>query len=794
MLKTLFQSLNQPQTVLVVDNNLKPIIIKEKSSLQQESKKLFDFLVWTIDELQQLLLPTIDHNLYLQALENNENLAITKQLVKYSIFDLNNQVDEFNNFKLKYQKYFKIDKINIDYVKDFNLVFLSEPLSLSQVLKTFEINYQVYQISPKNELNTYYEFSLMKDEISHVFLSISKLLDEGVSINNIYLSGVSETNLQIISDMASEYQLPINLPSSISYYDYPYTKTLLKQDMSEIIKTISQESDCAIKQMINNKIISILNQYDYEQKMSAMKILLKELLLTPSPVKVLKNAINIVSLSQCQVLKESFVFVVNANFSYLPTIQKDNEYITDFVKTSINYPTSKDFNKLANEEVLTILKNNSNIYYISRSQADTYNEYEAADCLLTYNKQTINNVKAEGYAKSLYRYQMSLPTQTGSKKTLLTTFSNQFNMTLEEKSKLINYLNGLNIKLSPTDLVKYIKSPFIYYLNKVVKVNYFNTSVPAIIGEFFHELTEVIFRIFYEEKTDKTIRSSTFTQELESMKNDFLIENEDTAVEDIFINFMQEYFSLSRFQSCDDKMNKVIKKAQFFIKKNQEAIIRSLTILINLEEEESSNLIEFEKELSNELVTGRLDLMRSQTFTDNDGSLRKQYNVIDFKSSDRTAFNLETLTEIFESLKNNLPLNPKNLELLQVITYLYLIDDATKVTGGFFTFINKGASKINAISNVELSQFYTKQTPKSTRILTKDDFGLMLAEMNDLILKIWQQIKKGNFNNQVLTSSDWRENLSLTDFSQYHALSLLTIYNSQIEEVEEMEEAEYGHN
>ena len=137
----------------------------------------------------------------------------------------------------------------------------------------------------KNEDKNYlpkciYEFDTIEDEVVYVASAICKLVEQGISFNQIKLCGASGEYLSIIKRIFNWYHIPISFQDNYLYSTKIGQDFLnhLDDDGVLALKYIEENYSLSNPRVLEiyNKIIQILNKYVWSESFRKVKIFLEE--------------------------------------------------------------------------------------------------------------------------------------------------------------------------------------------------------------------------------------------------------------------------------------------------------------------------------------------------------------------------------------------------------------------------------------------------------------------------------------------------------------------------------------
>ncbi|WP_026399541.1 PD-(D/E)XK nuclease family protein [Acholeplasma equifetale] len=753
---------NDSKYVIVVDDAIYSNFIKLKSEYELTHHHLFKFKLMSHKELLTKLSFSYENHLILDIYaKTNEPISIIKEKLKFlSYVDDTHALKEFIHPFIN-QLHYHHDFIEKN--KDSLFIFLSQPIYLKKLLDKHQLKYEVILESNKY-IPKVYQFDTMEEEIFYLFESISHKLESGISPDSIYIAGINDKNERVINKLALSYGISIDMAKDLQLWNFKYTQNLIKLSIEELIKKIVEPTENQIEQRINELIVQILNRYPlhkYDEE-TTKKIIVSDIKEAKLRKDRITNVIHAIKFEEVQMLNEdALIYVIHANYSYFPNIKKDNEFLSNEEKLQIGYPTSHEEN-LYHEKLFTYLLQTKRIEYVSFSLKDIYQEYVPSDIIKQFN-----NIEPRKISKEILTHKFSLNTyksffKSTNEDKLLTTFNNDFKLNASELNILKQYIQSLDLKLSPSQIITYLKSPYIFYIQNILKISNFDVNIPIFMGDFFHKLVETALIICYFEKINQ--RSSK--NDLDKRIDDLIIEFEAKEFDEniFFDDFFDVYFEDKRY-IFEKEINNLtldeilIIQAEFFIQKNKKLMIQSLSEIIL--RSNSANKVYVETDIESINLKGRLDLL-----IENDES----FEIIDFKSSDQSTLKYEKIEELLCNLINENPIDKSDLQIIQLIAYAYL-----------------GLKRYNKDIFVEFFAFLSEKTSKNIRLtLNQDDEIFSISEKiiknyEQIVNNVYYKIMNAEFPNRTLETKK-RDELIEKDLNVYKALAYYTQYNTESED------------
>lgn len=515
--------------LLIICPNEEKIKILDKLSKED---KLYDIKFMTKEEYKKNYFYNYDEKtLYYLLSKYKFNLDVAKVY-------LNNLyvIDESKNYKSPKLTFLKRLKLEL---KEQSL--LEENPTFKDYLKTKNILVKSYYNLEKYEedmLNTKVEIPTAKlhtkvvecptleEEVNEVCLKILQLLKEGIAINKIYLSNITDDYYYTIYKLFRYYNIPINLDMNSSIYGTKVVK--------DYLTTNELDLDDKNKAVINRKLINILSSLSSLDSTTReyKTILIDKLKSTKLPFKKKQNAINIKDIYKETFSSDEYVFVLGFNQDILPKMEKDISYINDDIKDEVALYKTSYLNKRNKDTLIYLLSNIKNLYLsykLSSPFSSFYKSSIITDLDLEIIKPTKDNLdKSNIYNKLRLAEKLDLYHLYGEKDESLTKLYTHYNIPYNTYS---NTFTGLNndtylthlpypLKLSYTSLNSYNECAFKYYIKYVLKLDKYEDNFAAFIGSMYHKILQLYQRTNFDFETE--YRKYLETREL-SLKEKLLL-------------------------------------------------------------------------------------------------------------------------------------------------------------------------------------------------------------------------------------------------------------------------------
>lgn len=417
---------------------------------------------------------------YLYVIDENKNYENEKLdlLVKIKNDLISNNLLSYNN---NFREYIKRRNILVKNYYDLDL-YEEKILNYKEEFQGATIDCDVY------------EYQTMEDEVNYTCLKIIDLINNGVDINKICLTNITDDYLYTIKKMFSYYNIPINIDMKNSIYS-----TKVVKDYLDTGKVYMDDSS---KLRINKYLVNIINSLvDIKDDSKEYRsILLDKLKTTYIKDERRVNAINIKDLYSDYFMDDEYVFVLGFNQDYLPKTMKDVFYITDDLKDELDlYKTPYKNNRLKNV-VINILANIKNLY-LSYKKSSPFATYYKSPIITDLSLNVIKRDDDSFSKSNIYNkirlvelldlYNLYKEERPNLKK-LYTNYDIPYKTYSNEFTKIDNdkYLENIPypLKLSYTSMNTYNECRFKYYIKYVLKLDEFTDTFQAFIGSMYHKI------------------------------------------------------------------------------------------------------------------------------------------------------------------------------------------------------------------------------------------------------------------------------------------------------------------
>ena len=475
----------------------------------------------SIDKLINIKFYTLSDfikNLYFDYDERSILYIIKKYGVKYEIAleYLNNIIyvedKQYNIEKLDFLVEIKRELIDNDllilnnsfkkYISDKKIYVYNTYLSKFNKYLLENIEYEVIDTLTNNYVPNVYEFNDIEDEVEYVAKEICKLIDSGISVDNIKLTNISNDYINILNKIFDFYNLKISKSNNKNILSTVVGNTFYNNltSIDSALKSIEKFKDTDTY----NKIIDIINRYVWCADFSDLKILIEHALKNEgiSSTKY-TNEIEVVDYLNYNFNNE-YVFMLGFNQGIIPINYKDEDYISDKIKldyidTTVEKNIASRNNTLKaikNIKRLTItykLKSPFNTFYPSNLVDELDVEVKSINVDYSVSYSSISDsIHLTKYLDNLIKFNEKNPNIDllySNYKIPYREYKHEF--TGLNKDKLNNYIKSLNkFNLSYSTMDDYNRCSFKFYIEKILNIKRDIDNFGIILGNIYHYVLE----------------------------------------------------------------------------------------------------------------------------------------------------------------------------------------------------------------------------------------------------------------------------------------------------------------
>lgn len=570
------------------------IIITNKANknklLNKLNKQLLNIKIYTISEIKKLLFFTYNEETIYYV---KNKYSINSEIARIYINNIYNVEDKkYNNEKLNFltelkkdlleKKLIKENKLFIESLKNktiilYNIEETKELDIIKNILKNNDI--EIINEESNDYKHTIYELQNIEDEVVYVANKICELINNGIDINKIYLTNLNSNYRKIIKKIFPMFKIPVVLKSENTIYGthisnlfFDYFESDITITLDKLSNEIKDEKD----EEIINKIIDIVNKYTFVEDKELVKDMIKvDIKNTKIKEQQLSNAVHEDDLYNVY-NDDEYVFVLSFNQTIIPSIYKDENYLTDNDKKELNISLTVDknineknklINKLSNiknciitykliadGEKFSISNINEDLKYeiekikeIPLVYSDTYNKIKLTSLLDEYNKY---NTKSQLLFDLNYHYN----------DIEYNTYNNKFKGI--NKNDLKDYLDN-KLLLSYSSIDKYYRCPFSYYIGNILKLNIYEETFYQIVGSIFHAIlekfktTELSFDELWNQEVNNYNHEYTNKELffLKKLKEELAFVIDVLNEQEKFTNLNDEYYENKVYTSISGEMS-----------------------------------------------------------------------------------------------------------------------------------------------------------------------------------------------------------------------------------------------
>ncbi len=605
--------------------------------------------------------------------------------------------------------------------------YLKEDKEITKVLDSINISYEYLS----DEMNNKYHHEVMKfvsleEEVIFTFNEICKLVDSGVSLNNIYFFEYPREYDLIIDKYALYHNLKLEKKNENKLNDSPIFKKFISLlDAYELEEAFNLLKD---EVLIDNfdvidEIIKIVTDLDDLKLSKDELILFIKYLAKNKSLKTLHYDNSIKVIDDKTILSENdHVFMLGFSLGIYPKVYQDTSFLSDEELEYLGKNTSKIKNEMAEKSLILFIEKTPNLTITFKEKNDKTKYYPSLLIDKLEMKLVVKELNNIRYSEELAHLEVAryydLKRSYGLENKYLATYSkdvlrycaynNQF-------TGLLNYYNDQNLVLSSTQINEYNKCPFSYFVKRVLKADIFEETFSLKLGNLFHlilqdSVSKVIDLKDYEEEINKNFKTE---------RERFLFSLVLPQINDI-INKNNEFLKISDY-------NKVLAEQE-----------------IQYSFDDKSHIV------------GKID----KTLIDEIG---KNYIVVDYKTGDfkfdkvKVKYGLDMQLPMYSFLINkehknytnvgiyiqNICLNKKELASKNAYSLKGLtLNDETRIKrldkelGTLFDENDKLINKSNYIYNLQLN---------NKKLLKKEEFKILEDLVEEQIKLAFENIRKGNF-------------------------------------------------
>ncbi len=709
------------KTLIVCSNEYKKSILARFYN----EKKIMNVSFLTLEEYKKNYFFDYDYKA-IKYLVDNYKLSVknAKEIIEnlYYIEDKKYSNEKLDNL-LKYKKELIDNNLLI-----FNPLFSSYLKQRDVVVKGYgkldKFNSSLFEnieeYENKNKSYSIVEFSDIEKEVEYVYNAIYDLLNKGVDINSIYLLNVADEYNSYIKRFNSYYDFKIEDRKSNSLYATSFAQEFLnnikKLDRIDLYNLLIESNND-----YSNKLINIINKYVDVELKDVYDFIVEDLKNT----NIDNSLENVV---KCKNMftpfnDDDYVFMLGFN-DLIPTVKKDNDYISDNLKPLVNMSSIEEENFILKENTRAYLSNIKNLY-LSYCISTPFKAHDKQTLLSDVSYISLDNDNKHSHKLNKNKYSEKLDNlnkygiKSADLNELYTTYNtngfNEYDNSYKEFDTKID-----NVKLSYSSMNAYYECAFKYYLDKVLKIKENDTSFMIDIGHVAHETLQ------------KTLKGSNPNDSNPSF---------DKYWDQAIIN------NKCKFETEKDK---------YFMDKLKEEIKQDLDIILNQRKLSVFNDADYEKEI----VIDVDDHIKFKGILDKVLKYKKNLCIVDYKTG-----NSQINSNLYEYGLS-----------LQLPSYLYLLKHSSeysdfKILGYYLQHLINDDNKYDGDkTKTEIKENSMKldgYTNCDENLIDLLDSSLKENGVSDLIKGLKKNKKDGDFSklalNKLVSEEDMNDLAALVE-------------------------------
>ena len=344
-------------------------------------------------------------------------------------------------------------------------------------------------------------FERIEEEVYFVLNEIATLLDNGVSIKDIFILNRNKEYNYYLNKFAPRFGYKLNINNSDIFYSLGALKEFLKlykenKDLDVSLDTLKDllKDDPIYIDIKTIVAESFIKKFTFEEQLDYLINKFKE---RDVPVKKFDNAVKVIN--NPTFLNGKYVFVIGFAQGVYPRSYKDDKFLNNFELNSINRLNAKDKTKLDSEQLIDFFNSDNTFVFSFSNHSLTSNYYPSpiskrrelnkttpklADSF--YSEDVIKLIYSD--LKDLNHFYKEYPENFKKLNGVMDINYNSYSNSYQYKARV--YDHSSKIKLSTSSLELYSKCPFKYYLDRILKVDEDDETYFIDVGNLAHHLFE----------------------------------------------------------------------------------------------------------------------------------------------------------------------------------------------------------------------------------------------------------------------------------------------------------------
>lgn len=404
----------------------------------------------------------------------------------------------------------------------------------------------------------YVSFDTMENEVQYLYSSISRLLETGADINNIYVMNADDSYESYFNRYNDYFHFKIEEKNESSFSSLAIVKQfimVLKENNPERLEEFITENSSSRH---IERIVSIVNKYI--QTDEYQDLIIDELNKTKIKNETYTSIVRRVNLFE-PFQNQDYVFLVGFNDN-CPALSVDTDYITDDIKDLVGLSKTEEKNNIKKENLLRYLSNIDNLYlsYCKNSLMDSFNPSVILDRMITENEENISS--SYRYSDKLNRYRFSkkldqfskYQIKDGNLEKLYATYGENNYRHYDHGYKTIERQLDTSVELSYSQVNSYYRCPFKYFVEKKLRIEDETSQFNMQLGNIFHNVLKDIFennitdKIIISDKIDTAINSVLAAQKYTESEKHFTVRLKEELLKDIeIIRFQHQKIGFGQY-------------------------------------------------------------------------------------------------------------------------------------------------------------------------------------------------------------------------------------------------------
>lgn len=539
-----------------------------KKNLIKASTDFKNYIFISLSDVESKLFGIVDKSAICNLVDKYEiSYELASELINYIKY-IDDQA--YNNPKLdslvsmrRYlinERLLTIDKLFVKRLKQYPVTFINPIVNkrFNRVVRELSKYTNVYNVNDEKCEYTHpvYHFNNSYDECIYVFNEITKLIKNGVSLNDIFIMNADESYEYILKRLAHNYNIPVEFKADSNILATEFASDVLDkieeyESFNELILNVNSES------AFYSKFIDIINEYKlYKYK----PIKVKEFIINKfknMPYENIRYKESIKVKDNFNPKDSDYIFFLGLNLGSAPKIYKNDKYLDDEELSVLNLDASYDKNLEEKNKLINFIKTTKNLC-LSYKDSDSSNDYEKSDIISELSLEVIDKTIELGVNNKEDNIRLSLAydgfIKYKNKSELLKydlehlryqKYDNKYKQI--NKQLLEERFSEKPLKMAYSNMKTYYACPFYYYADRILYLNEFKPNMAARLGSYSHKVLEES----YSEDFD-------FNVSIENAKLEYATDSKDlfyfTKMEDTLRNLIE----FNRIHEGKSQLNNVV--------------------------------------------------------------------------------------------------------------------------------------------------------------------------------------------------------------------------------------------